>query len=185
MKKYWYVLYTKNNCELKVSSFLTKKNIPNYCPLNKTMKQYYDRKKIVIEPLFSSYVFVNAAEIDILKIRHLTNDIVNYVYWIGKPVVVKDEEIENIKIFLEEYDEVKIEKKIMHGEFENRTVKGPFMDYEMGSIGVNKIHAYMEIQSLGYIIKSECEVPNIEVIKMDFENTKKNIQEKKHSFSWN
>lgn len=45
MEKHWYVVYTKSNCEKKVSNILSKYNIDNYCPLNKIMRQWADEKK--------------------------------------------------------------------------------------------------------------------------------------------
>ncbi len=45
------------NGRKKVASIFTSKNIENYCPLNKVLRQWSDRKKIVYEPLFTCYVF--------------------------------------------------------------------------------------------------------------------------------
>ena len=97
MEKNWYVLYTKSGCEKKVSALLSKRKIVNYCPYNKIVRHLIDRDKIIKEPLFVSNVFVKASEIDIYKIKKSSQDIINFVYWIGKPAVVQDEEIENIK----------------------------------------------------------------------------------------
>ena len=57
-EKKWFVVYTKSRCEKKVADLLTKKGIENYCPLNRVQKQWSDRKKIILAPLFTSYVFV-------------------------------------------------------------------------------------------------------------------------------
>ena len=89
---------------------MTKKNIENYCPLNKIVKQWADRKKLIQEPLFNSYVFVRANEIDIYDIKKLTTDIVNFVYWLKKPAIIKDEEIEHIKLFLTQHKNIQLEK---------------------------------------------------------------------------
>jgi transcription antitermination factor NusG len=61
-EKKWYAVYTRARWEKKVSEYLTRKDIENYCPLNKVLRQWSDRKKIVHEPLFTSYVFVNVSE---------------------------------------------------------------------------------------------------------------------------
>ncbi|HEX6432075.1 MAG TPA: transcription termination/antitermination NusG family protein, partial [Niastella sp.] len=55
--KRWYAVYTHAKWEKKVADLLTRKNIENYCPLNKVVRQWTDRKKIIYEPLFTSYVF--------------------------------------------------------------------------------------------------------------------------------
>ena len=58
LKKQWFVLYTRPGCERKVAELLEKKHVEVYCPLSKTNKQWSDRKKPALQPLFSSYVFV-------------------------------------------------------------------------------------------------------------------------------
>ena len=73
MKKNWYAVYTKSRCEKKVSALLTKKKIENYCPLNRLLKQSPDRKKIVQEPLFTSYVFVHITEMEMAAIRQISS----------------------------------------------------------------------------------------------------------------
>lgn len=185
MNNNWYVLYTKSDCEKKVSALLTKKKIDNYCPLNKKIKQLADRKKTVFVPLFNSFVFVNASEIEIIKIKKTNQDIVNFVYWLGKPVVIKEEEIENIKLFLEEYSDVKIEKTEINMNDMIKFVKGPYMDSQGKSSTLKNKYVCMDIQSLGYILKAECSSPSIEMIKLDFENTNNLKNQKSHSFSLN
>ena len=185
MENQWYVLYTRAKCEKKVSALLSKRKIVNYCPYNKVNKHVFDRNKIINEPLFNSYVFVLASENDIIKIKRYTQDIINFVYWIGKPAVVKDEEIENIKIFLEEYSDVKIERKEIPINDGCINIRGPFMDLEGNLSGVKNKYVYMEIQSLGYVLKAEFKMSNVEVIKIDFEKYNIGISEEKHSFSWN
>jgi transcription antitermination factor NusG len=185
MNNNWYVLYTKSDCEKKVSALLTKKKINNYCPLNKLNKQLADRKKTIFVPLFNSFVFVNASEIEIIKIKKTNQDIVNFVYWLGKPVEIREEEIENIKLFLEEYSDVKIEKTEINMNNMLRFVKGPYMDSKIKSSTSDEKYVCMNIQSLGYILKAEYILPRIEMIKLDFENTKNLNGQKSHSFSLN
>jgi len=47
--------------------------------------------KTIEEPLFKSYVFVRVEEKDRTEVRYV-DGVLNYVYWNGKPAVVKDEE---------------------------------------------------------------------------------------------
>ena len=60
--KKWFALYTKPRWEKKVNLTLLKKGIEVWCPVQKVQKQWSDRKKIVEEPLFKSYVFVKINE---------------------------------------------------------------------------------------------------------------------------
>ncbi len=54
----WYLIYTRSKHERKVATFLEWKNIESFLPLNKVIKQWHDRKKLIEEPLFPSYLFV-------------------------------------------------------------------------------------------------------------------------------
>ena len=110
MIKNWYAVYTKPKCERKVSSLLTKKKIDNYCPLNKqTNSEYSDKEKVSLNPLFPSFVFVYTTPDKIDYIRQL-NDIINFVYWLGRPVELKGIEIENIQEFVTAHNNIYIEK---------------------------------------------------------------------------
>jgi len=54
----WHTLYVRSRFEKKVFTALTEKGIEAYLPLQKTLRQWKDRKKCVQEPLFRSYCFV-------------------------------------------------------------------------------------------------------------------------------
>ena len=56
--KRWHVIYTKSKWEKKVEGLLLKSGIESWCPVQKKERQWSDRKKIIEEPLFRSYVFV-------------------------------------------------------------------------------------------------------------------------------
>ena len=56
-QKKWYALYTKPRWEKKIDAQLKKKGVVCWCPLQKIEKQWTDRKKLIEEPLFRSYVF--------------------------------------------------------------------------------------------------------------------------------
>jgi transcription antitermination factor NusG len=82
-----------------VNHLLLQKGVESYCPLNKVRRKWSDRIKIIEEPLFKSYVFVKVAESDRTGIR-MTDGVINFVYWNGKPAVIRDREIHAIKLFL-------------------------------------------------------------------------------------
>src|SRR5687768_12173055 len=101
--KKWLAVYTKPRWERKVTELLIKEGITTYCPLNHVVRQWSDRRKWVYEPLFTSYVFVQVNAIEIGRVKSI-NGVVNFVCWLGKPAIIKDQEIEIIKRFLNEYD---------------------------------------------------------------------------------
>ncbi|HKG67232.1 MAG TPA: UpxY family transcription antiterminator, partial [Segetibacter sp.] len=63
---------------------MERKGVECWCPLKKTQKQWSDRKKVIEEPLFTSYVFVRINETE-KSVVLMTDGILNFVYYIGKP----------------------------------------------------------------------------------------------------
>lgn len=103
--KSWYAIYTKPRWEKKVHRQLTEMGLNSYCPLNQVKRKWSDRVKLVEEPLFKSYVFVELLQKEMQEVR-MTTGVVNFVYWLGKPAVIRQEEIETIQRFLKEYSQV-------------------------------------------------------------------------------
>lgn len=123
------MVYTKPRWEKKIALKLTENNIENYCPLNKLLKQWSDRKKIVFEPLFKGYVFIKIEEEKKWDVKKI-DGIINYVHWLGKPAKVRDIDIETIKKFLEEFENIEIEDNV-HVEGKKVIIKnGIFMNYK-------------------------------------------------------
>lgn len=95
----WYVLKVKFRSEKKVADTLTKMNIQVFCPMVKETRYWSDRKKTIEAPLFKSYVFVQLE----YKYRGLVfgvSGVERYLFWLGKPAIVQDKEIETIKQWL-------------------------------------------------------------------------------------
>lgn len=147
--KKWFAVYTKPRWEKKVFTLLQEKKITAYCPLNKVRKKWSDRYKIVHEPLFKSYVFVQVEENETANVRTVSG-VVNFVYWNGKPAVIKEEEINTIRRFLNEYGHVEVE----HIQFKpNQRVKimsGVLMDEEGIVVRSDKNKVQVILQNLGF-----------------------------------
>ncbi|AUC79533.1 antitermination protein NusG [Nonlabens sp. MB-3u-79] len=105
----WLVLYTKPKNEVKVAQGLATAGINVYCPMLTTVKQWSDRKKKVSLPLFASYVFVQVTESQRSSVFDIPG-VVRYLFWLGKPAIVREEEINAIKELLSEnsYKEVRV-----------------------------------------------------------------------------
>jgi transcriptional antiterminator RfaH len=104
----WLVLYTKPKNEVKVAERLAAAGINVYCPMVTTVKQWSDRKKKVTLPLFSSYVFVQLAEVKRAAVFEVPG-VVRYLFWLGKPAVVREEEMATLKEMLSDtYKEVRL-----------------------------------------------------------------------------
>lgn len=164
MEKKWHAIYTKSRCEKKVASVFRRRDVEHYCPLNRVMKQWSDRKKIILEPLFISYVFVRTTDQEMSFIKQLSGDIVNFVYWLGRPAVIKDHEIDAIKKFLGEYTNVRAEKTNVKVNDSVRILEGPLYSIEGKVAHIDKNRARLELPSLGYMMYAEINVSKIEVI---------------------
>ena len=152
----------------KLPIFLSKRNVENYCPLNRVYRQWSDRKKMVTAPLFNSYVFVHACEEELNSIKQLTNNIVNVVYWLGKPAIIRNEEIEQIRYFLNEYSNVTIEKQPVRMNEIVRIIKGPFRNLEGTVADIKNNMLVLSLPSLGYKMMAEVNVSNIEILNNGF-----------------
>lgn len=106
----WSVLFTKPHIEKKVSSILSKRNIENYLPLKSTAAPWWVPKKILHVPLFTSLVFVKLTDEKEIKHVKSIDGVINLLYWLGKPVELKNEEINEIKSFLYSHSNITTEK---------------------------------------------------------------------------
>ena len=161
--KNWYVVYTRPRWEKKVAGLLANAGIDHYCPLNKVQKQWSDRKKVVMEPLFKGYVFVLVEETKKWEIKNV-DGILNYVYWLGKPALVKQEEIDTIKMFLQEFTDVQVYNTSL-GANDNVLVKqGVLMHYKGIVMEVMGNKAKVKIESMGLQLSAVFDVKNLQVI---------------------
>jgi transcription antitermination factor NusG len=159
---YWYAVYTKPRWEKKVASLLEARGIEYYCPLNKVLKQWSDRKKVVLEPLFKSYVFVQVEESKKWELLTI-NGIVNYVHWLGKPARIKESEIETVKKFLNEFGSV----EVVEATSINSAVKikhGVLMDYHGILLDISGNKASVKIESMGVQLTAVFDKKNIEIL---------------------
>ncbi len=95
--KRWYALYTKSRAEKKVAEELQRDGVEVYLPLQKTLKLWSDRKKMVHEPLFRSYVFV--------KVRLAYPGAVCYVTIGNEKVSIPEAQIEAVRTYLGEREQ--------------------------------------------------------------------------------
>ena len=100
INKAWRVIYVASRNEKKVAMQLEEKNIDNYLPLIKTVRQWSDRKKTVELPLLNSYVFVNVVPEEHEEVMR-TKCFVNFLRLEGKIAKVSQEEIDRLKQLIE------------------------------------------------------------------------------------
>jgi transcription antitermination factor NusG len=87
----------------------------------------------------------------------MTDGVLNFVYYLGKPAVIKDEEVNNIKMYLAEKDAritLISEEGFTTGE-KVRVNFGVFMDKEGTVLRGGKKKVYVQLQSLGQVMVVE------------------------------
>ena len=99
---FWYAAQTMPRHEMKVSAELAGKKVPCFLPTISHTRQWSDRKKIIVEPLFAGYVFVKIAPQSELRIALLrTKGVVRLVGTRGVPVPIPEQEIAAIRAVVE------------------------------------------------------------------------------------
>ena len=151
MSRKWLAIYSRPRWEKKVNQLLLEKGFESYCPLNKVRRKWSDRVKIVEEPLFKSYVFVKVSEEDRTAVR-MTSGVINFVYWEGKPAVIKEKEINAIKRFLNEYENVEVQPMNLQVHQRVKITTGPLMDEEGEVLSLRRKMVKVAIDSLGYVL---------------------------------
>ena len=161
----WYAVYTKPRWEKKVAKLLDEKGIENYCPLNKVVKQWSDRKKVVMEPIFKSYVFVRVEDKEKFELKNISG-ILNFVYWLGKPAIVRDEDIDTIRKFLNEFGEVTVsEIGQLKVNAKVRVKQGIMMNYLGLLVEVMGNKVKVRIESMGIYLFAQFDKKNLELLQ--------------------
>lgn len=157
--KEWFVVITRPRWEKKVAGMMEESGIENYCPLNRVVRQWSDRRKVVLEPLFKGYVFVKlpvAAKWDVKNIP----GVLNFVYWLGEPAIVREEEIVTIRKFLREFEDVTVSERL---QVNDKVVvkQGVMMDYQGVIVEVQGNRARVAINSMGVELSAVFDQANL------------------------
>lgn len=154
----WYVLYTKPRNEKKTAKLLADKGVEVYCPVHEVVKQWSDRKKKIQEPLFRSYVFVRMEEYEKEQVAVLeTPGAVRFLWWQQKPGVVREEEIEGIREFLNHYKGATISVTIKEGQAVT-VEEGPLKEQSGKILKIKGNKAVLQLGSLGWNVVAELPV---------------------------
>lgn len=146
----WFVLYTKPRFEVKVANALESMGIRSYCPLYKQVKCYSDRKKKVETPLLRSYVLVQLEDKDRTQVFTIPG-VVRYLFWLGKPAIVREKEIESMQQALEGVYESILVTQLQKGA--SYTIpEGPFKGQQGKVVTLLKKRIRLELPSLGVLV---------------------------------
>ena len=145
----WFAFRTKSRAEKKVHERLLDAGLNSFLPLRTEIRLWSDRKKKVIVPLISSFVFINCSKKDFRKILEIQG-VVCVLKLLSKPAIIKDEEIENLRILISNIDLTKLEytDKIFTGDY-IEVIKGPLKGMSGLSVLIKGNHRVLiEISAL-------------------------------------
>jgi len=161
----WYVLYTKPRNEKKVTRLLQEKGVEVYCPMQEIIRQWSDRKKKIQEPIFRSYLFVKMDDYETESARVLrTAGTVRFLWWLGKPGTVREDEIKQIKDFLNQYRKAEISVNITEGQ-EVAITEGPLKENTGVVLRVKGNIVTLHLKSLGWNITAQVPMQSISLKK--------------------
>lgn len=149
----WYIIYTYPNLEKRIYKDLITRNIKAYLPLQYVIRQWSDRKKKLEVPMFPNYLFVNLGNKERFKLLKITG-ILKMITFNGKPAVLTDEEIANIRKF--EKLEFEVEPSLVQGD-DVLIVDGPFTGLK------GKLFSKLGKHRLGVRIQSISQSLSVEV----------------------
>ncbi|MDN3596233.1 UpxY family transcription antiterminator [Zunongwangia endophytica] len=124
----WYVIITKPKSEIRTSEILENMGVEVFCPVIEEVRQWSDRKKKFIVPLFRGYIFVKLLDKERSVVFEVSG-VLKYLFWLGKPATVHQKEIEVIKEWLcnETINNIKVSQfkpgesiNIKNGAFKNK-----------------------------------------------------------------
>jgi transcription antitermination factor NusG len=160
MQKNWYVLYTKPQCEKKVAALMTKKKIENFVPQVCIEAQKSWRNKIINRPLFKSYVFVQATEQEVGLLSN-AEGVINLLYWLGKPAVINETEINAMREFTNDYENIGLEKLSVNSNTLEKNIFHSSYQIEGNVVAVKNKTIKVNLPSLGYAMVANLKENNI------------------------
>ena len=123
-EKKWFAVYTKSRSEKRVYERLLQNNIESYLPLQKTLKQWSDRKKWVEQPLFTSYVFVHIEQKDYQSVLQ-TDGVVKFIGFEGRAVSIPEGQINSLKLLVDSQADIEVSTMDFEEGREVKVAVGP------------------------------------------------------------
>ncbi|NLA48892.1 MAG: UpxY family transcription antiterminator [Bacteroidales bacterium] len=113
----WFAVYTYPRAEKLVHARLEEEAVESFLPLQKTYRQWSDRKKLIMKPLLSSYVFVKVIPKEFSKV-YKTYGVVRFVSFEGQPVAIPQNQIDNLRLLVNSDAELEVtSEKFEKGDF--------------------------------------------------------------------
>lgn len=103
----WYAIYTRPRAEKQVYQRLVESGVETYLPMEKTIRRWSDRKKVVEKPLLSSYIFVKTIPKK-FPVVYKTNGVVKFVSFEGQPVSIPQKQIDILRLLINSNADIEV-----------------------------------------------------------------------------
>lgn len=146
----WNVIYTKSRSEKKVEERLKNIGIEAYCPVRTEVKFWSDRKKSILVPVLPSMVLVKIEKNKRNQVFDIPG-VVRYMFWLKKHAVVRDSEVDSLKLLLKSNNiiEQNVEAYNVGDE-----IKISSLEDQLGIIKkISNNQIWVVLKQLGYVIK--------------------------------
>jgi transcriptional antiterminator NusG len=121
----WIALYTRPRWEKTVAAQLELRDIQAYVPIQRFVRQWSDRKKVVEAPLLPSYVLVQLAPNQLHRVYH-THGIIRVVTFHGRVATIQQSEIDLLKRLEQSQASVTFSSTLLQTNDFVRIIHGPF-----------------------------------------------------------
>ena len=149
----WFAVYTRPKGEKMAFRYLTQKNITAYLPLQKLIRHYPSKKKIVELPLITCYIFVKIMKRDYVRVLE-TENVLNFVKFNRNLIAIPEEEIDIMKRVLGEGWEVEANPMDFTEGDEVEIITGRLLGLRGKLIeAANKTQFVVELENLGYSLR--------------------------------
>ncbi len=118
---------------------------------------------MVYLPLFTSYVFIRITDKQLSLLKSI-DGIISIVTWLGKPAIIKDEEIIAIKQFLKNHSNVQVEKNNVAINDKIKITNGSLVDQEGTIVALKNNLIVVSLPSLGYVMYVEVARESVEKV---------------------
>ena len=146
----WNVIYTKSRSEKKVEERLKNIGIKAYCPVRTEVKFWSDRKKSILVPVLPSMVLVKIEKNKRNQVFDIPG-VVRYMFWLKKHAVVRDSEVDSLKLLLKSNNI--IEQNVASYNVGDE-IKISSIEDQLGIIKkISKNQIWVVLKQLGYVIK--------------------------------
>jgi len=142
----WRILYVRPRFEKKIAPQLEDAGIETFLPLHEVLRQWSDRKKKVVVPLFPGYIFVHVNERERLQAFDIFG-VLKYVHFSGKIAAVRPDVIDSIRIAISGPRRLDVIPDRLPAGTPIKVVKGPLAGFK-GELsqyrGASKVAVFVE-----------------------------------------